>query len=58
MRPRTKHINQAFHHFREYVEHQEVKVQSTLTENQVADILMKPLVEAAFVTHRQSIMGW
>ena len=50
MRPRTKHINQAFHHFREYVEHQEVKVKSTPTENQVADIMTKPLTEAACTT--------
>ena len=26
MRPRTKHINQSFHHFWEYVERQEVQV--------------------------------
>ena len=58
LRPRTKHINQSFHHFREYVKHQEVKVHSTPTENQLADILTKPLLEASFVRHRQSIMGW
>ena len=27
--PRTKHINQSFHHFREYVERQEVTIQAT-----------------------------
>ena len=49
LHPRMKHINQLFHHFREYVERQEVQVQSTPTENQLADILTKPLPEASFV---------
>ena len=56
--PRTKHINQSFHHFREYVERQEVMIQSTPTDEQLADILTKPLVEAAFIRHRKAIMGW
>ena len=58
MRPRTKHINQAFHHFREHVEHQEIIVNATPTDKQMADILTKPLPEAVFVRHRLSIMGW
>ena len=58
MCPRMKHINQSFHHFREYVERQEVQVQSTPTEDQLADILTKPLPESSFARHRQSIMGW
>ena len=48
MRPRMKHINQSFHHFREYVECQEIQVQATPTEEQLADILMKPLPENSF----------
>ena len=58
MRPRTKHINQSFHHFREYVERREIQIQFTSTEKQIADILTKPLPEASFVKHRQAIMGW
>ena len=58
MRPRTKHINQSFHHFRKYVERREIQIQFTPTKKQIADILTKPLPEASFVTHRQSIMGW
>ena len=58
IRPRTKHINQSFHHFREYVERQEVMIQATPTEEQLADILTKPLVEATFTHHRKAIMGW
>ena len=56
--PRTKLINQSFHHFREYVECQEVTIQSTLTDEQLADILTKPLVEAAFICHCKAMMGW
>ena len=58
MRPRMKHINQSYHHFREYVEQQEILIQATPTDEQLADILTKPLPENLFVQHRQSIMGW
>ena len=58
MRPRTKHINQSYHHFREHVERQEIQVQATPTEEQMADILTKPLPENSFCRHRRSIMGW
>ena len=56
--PRTKHINQSFHHFREYVERQEIHIQATPTEERLANILTKTLLENSFVRHRQSIMGW
>ena len=58
IRPRTKHINQSYHHFREHVERQEVTIQSTPTEDQLADILTKPLPEVSFTRHRKTIMGW
>ena len=58
MRPRTKHINQAFHHFREYMERQEIVVKATPTDEQMADILTKPLPADTFIKHRQTIMGW
>ena len=58
MRPRTNHINQAFHHFREHVERKDIIVNATPTDNQMPDILTKPLPEASFRKHRQSIMGW
>ena len=56
--PGTKHINQSFHHFREYVERQEIHIQATPADEQLADVLTKPLPENSFVRHRQSIMGW
>ena len=58
IRPRTKHINQSYHHFREHVERQDVSIQATPTEDQLADILTKPLPEPSFTRHRQTIMGW
>ena len=58
IRPRTKHINQSYHHFREHVEHQEVSIQATHTEDQLADILTKPLPEPSFTHHGKAIMGW
>ena len=58
VRPRSKHINQSFHHFREPVEQQEIHIQATPTDEQLADILTKPLTEHSFVRHCQSIMGW
>ena len=57
IRPRTKHINQSYHHFREHVECQEVSIQATPTEDQLADILNKPLPEPSFTRHRKQIMG-
>ena len=58
IRPRTKHINQSYHHFREHVERKEIVIESTPTEHQLADILTKPLAEPVFIRHRKDIMGW
>ena len=40
------------------MEHQEVTIQPTPTEEQLADILTKLLVEATFLRHHKAIMGW
>ena len=58
MRPRTKHINIKYHHFRQHVQDGTITVQHITTEEQVADIFTKPLPEKAFRKHRRSIMGW
>ena len=58
IRPRAKHINQAYHHFREYVERKDIIIEATLAERQIADILNKPLAEPAFTRHRKALMGW
>ena len=58
IRPRTKHINQSYHHFREHVERKDILIEATPTEQQIADILNKPLAEPAFTRHCKAIMGW
>lgn len=58
MRPRTKHINIKYHHFRSYVENGEITIQAITTDLQPADMLTKPLNIATLSRHRKTIMGW
>ncbi len=58
MRPRSKHLNIKYHHFREEVRKGTVSIYHTRTEDQIADIFTKPLPEASFVKFRESMMGW
>ena len=57
-RPRTKHVNVKYHHFRDYVDRGEITVSAINTKEQPADILTKPVNEATLQKHRKSIMGW
>ena len=58
MRPRTKHINIKYHHFREFVRRGLVIIQSVSTTNQLADIFTKPLPRDLFVKFRDQILLW
>ena len=58
MRPRTKHINSSYHHFRQAVFDKIVSVHAVRTEDQLADILTKNLAENLFFKFRQEICGW
>ena len=58
LRPRTKHINNMYHHFREAVREGQIKVFHIDTKSQLADIFTKPLAQNLFVTLRKGIMGW
>jgi hypothetical protein len=58
MRPRTKHINVKYHHFREYVENNEISINKIDTLDQPADILTKPVNEQLLTKHRLKVMGW
>ena len=58
MRPRTKHINVKYHHFRAAVAAGEVTVQDISTDDQVADMLTKANPVSVFTKHRQRLMGW
>jgi hypothetical protein len=57
LRPRTKHINVCYHHFREHVRSRLVKIYPVSTHDQVADTLTKALSQNAFQKHRRAMCG-
>jgi hypothetical protein len=58
MRPRTRHINVKYHHFREAVAKGRITIEHVSTTNQLADELTKNLQRDLFVRLRKAIMGW
>jgi hypothetical protein len=58
MRPRTKHLNIKYHHFREEVKQGSKSVYHVGTKEQVADIFTQALDEGFFTKFRRRIMGW
>ncbi len=58
MRPRTKHINVKYHHFREAVALGRVTILHVPTEKQFGDLLTKNLPRDQFTILRERIMGW
>jgi hypothetical protein len=58
MRPRTRHINQKYHHFREWVKSGLIDILPIDTLEQPADLLTKPLDLLSFLKFRRLIMGW
>lgn len=58
LRPRTKHINIKYHHFREAVKDGRISIHKIHTKEQEADIFTKPLDESTFHHIRQLLMGW
>jgi hypothetical protein len=56
-RPRTKHINLVFHHFRDYVRRGLIVIYPVGTLEQLADIFTKPLSSAFFKKHKKKITG-
>jgi len=58
MRPRTKHINVKFHHFRDYVKRKLITILPIRSEDNPADTLTKPLPLDLFIQHRLTIQGW
>jgi uncharacterized protein with von Willebrand factor type A (vWA) domain len=55
MRPRTKHINVKYHHFKSYVERMVISVKKETSKHQLADILTKPLAQELFIRLRDAI---
>ena len=57
MRPRTKHLNNVYHHFRESVQNNEVTLVAVTTDDQLADLLMKPLPDNLFQCFRDKMLN-
>jgi hypothetical protein len=58
LRPRTRHINLKYHHFREHVANKSITVKKVDGDNQLADQLTKPLAADKFLFLRQGLLGW
>jgi hypothetical protein len=58
MRPRTKHLNINYHHFRDAVTSGDMSILQINTLDQVADIFTKPLGFALFNNFRKLLLGW
>ncbi len=57
LRPRTKHINVCYHHFRELVRKGLIKIFPIDTKDQIADALTKALAQNDFQRHCRFMCG-
>ena len=57
LRPRTKHINVCYHHFREHMRKGLIKIFPISTKDQIADALTKALAQNDFTLHRRYLCG-
>ena len=57
MRPRTKHLNNVYHHFRESIQNNEVTLIAVRTNDQLADLLTKPLPDNLFQRFRDKVLN-
>ena len=57
-RPRTKHINTQYHHFRYYVDTGQLRLQYIPSKDQLADMLTKSLPISDLQRLRKRLMGW
>jgi hypothetical protein len=58
MRPRTKHMNLIYHHFRSFVNKGLVVIWPIKTEDQPTDITTKPTARDLFLKHGKGICGF
>ncbi len=56
MRPRTRHINVKYHHFREAVTLGKITLQNVASKDQLGDALTKNLPQDLFVSLRKKYM--
>jgi hypothetical protein len=57
-RPRTRHINTAWHHFRLYVVDKLISILPVDTKSQVGDVFTKQVSRDDFIRFRKIIFGW
>jgi hypothetical protein len=58
MRPRTRHINTKYHHFRDKVQDGTISIHQVSTTEMLADILTKVCNEEIHTRLREQLMGW
>jgi len=58
LRPRTRHLNTRFHHFRQYAARGEIEILPIDTTMQTSDFLTKPVELEILLRHRLTVMGW
>ena len=58
LRPRTKHINIKYHHFRDAADQGEIHIKKIDTKDQLADMGTKPLTAKPFKKLRKKLIGW
>lgn len=58
MRPRTRHINTKYHHFRSKVQDGIISIHPVSTEDMLADILTKVCNEEIHTKLRKQLIGW
>jgi hypothetical protein len=58
MRPRSKHINTYYHHFRSHVAEGKITVHAISTTDQVGDLWTKPLGAELFAKFVKLAFGW
>mmetsp|Transcript_14262 Transcript_14262/g.16582 ORF Transcript_14262/g.16582 Transcript_14262/m.16582 type:complete len:101 (+) Transcript_14262:473-775(+) len=59
IRPRTKHVNLVYHHFRSAVKNGDIEILPVESANQLGDIYTKPLAQNLFVNKfRKAIQDW
>ena len=56
--PITKHIALKYHHFRSHIKYGRVVINFRPTNEQLADLLTKPLSNEAFFVLRYMLCGW
>jgi hypothetical protein len=56
--PQTRHIVVKYHHFHSHVNNGCIEINYCPTEDQKADLLTKPLADAAFFRLRHMLIGW